>query len=265
MQTKSSEGPLFTENSETNNELILPPIYKNKRKEGDGVDRVRQSLTQSAFKRVMLVHRINPQVKYKKKRGCPCVRSKRKTNITVRENRFKYMSQTEKKNSLQKLWKKAINQVIKENKTKKQGADFLKHAKSTESGTKSNSLKFLILPGSYFRIIWDLLMLVFIGYMCIVTPFVLSFYTEISEGIEIFEYFICIVFAIDILITFFSAYYEKSQLITSKSTIALRYIRSYFIIDLISCIPINTLFADETHNNGIYLLFRQLDNIYIYI
>ena len=121
---------------------------------------------------------------------------------------------------------------------------------------KKSNLRFLILPGSKFKAIWDVINLIFISYLCILTPHILSFEDEIPQTFGYVDTIICLFFALDIIVTFFTAFYQKSELITSKTAITIQYAREYFIIDIISCIPIHILIADETHTDGIYNICR---------
>lgn len=48
-------------------------------------------------------------------------------------------------------------------------------------------------------------------------------------------------FMVDFVFNFFTAYYDKDTLITSKCSIAKRYIKGAMILDLITAIPLNIL------------------------
>lgn len=61
------------------------------------------------------------------------------------------------------------------------------------------------------------------------------------------------IFILDLVLTFFSAYYETNEiLITSHKVIAFKYLKSWFLIDLLACIPFNIVIqsfssvSDET-------------------
>ena len=129
------------------------------------------------------------------------------------------MRASEKKRAIRELWQKAGKMIIMEARYKRQMGHFIIEK---EEKDKKSELQYLILPGSRFRIIWDLIMLILISYICLITPFVLSFYMEVPSSLQAIDYIICAIFAVDIVITFFSAYFESSQLITRKSIIAIR-------------------------------------------
>ena len=85
----------------------------------------------------------------------------------------------------------------------------------------------------------------------IVTPVRVAFYDlEMSYEIEwqVIEMFIDVVFFLDIVFSFFSAYYNKMEmLISGRREIACGYLKSWFIIDVISIFPL-ALVANSTVN-----------------
>ena len=61
---------------------------------------------------------------------------------------------------------------------------------------------------------------------------------------EIIEDIINAVFIIDVFVCFFSAYYDEDNvLIKDRKTIALVYLKSWFLIDLVACIPFDRFFG----------------------
>ena len=66
---------------------------------------------------------------------------------------------------------------------------------------------------------------------------------------EIMEIFIDIVFFADIVISFFSAYYNKIEaLVSNRRQIACGYLKTWFLIDLIAIFPLQ-LVANTTLNS----------------
>ena len=62
-------------------------------------------------------------------------------------------------------------------------------------------------------------------------------------GWTIINYIIDLSFLIDMVLTFFTAYIdsETKRLVTDKKTIATDYFKSWFVIDLISIMPISQI------------------------
>jgi hypothetical protein len=56
-----------------------------------------------------------------------------------------------------------------------------------------------------------------------------------------------IVFGIDVLISFFSAYYDDDNiLVTNNKYIAMQYLKGWFIIDVVSLIPFNNILPSSS-------------------
>ncbi len=94
-------------------------------------------------------------------------------------------------------------------------------------------------------------------------PFKTAF-IEINDGdiwfyIEILN---DIVFMTDVFINFFSGYYDDDgKLVTSNSKIFMKYIKSWFLVDIISCIPMSFFEYREEYDysfkfNRIFRLLR---------
>lgn len=96
---------------------------------------------------------------------------------------------------------------------------------------------FIISPDSYFKAVWDILKLSLILIHSFLIPYILTFippdvsqYQLTINSIEIF-------FLIDLLIQFNTGVYYNGSLFTSRRLIAKYYIRSNFIIDILSVFP----------------------------
>jgi hyperpolarization activated cyclic nucleotide-gated potassium channel 2 len=107
-----------------------------------------------------------------------------------------------------------------------------------EEGESKKVSILIIKPESLFKLGWDLLMMLIILYQALMVPFILAFndahayYPEVDFGIYI-------VFFMDILIGFNTAYYLKGALILDRKLIAKNYIRFWFWIDLCATFPYN--------------------------
>ncbi len=82
----------------------------------------------------------------------------------------------------------------------------------------------------------------------VVTPLRASFYDEDDILWLVIECGTDLVFAADIFLTFFSAYYNGiEELVSSRRDIACSYVRSWFWLDVVSVIPLS-LFLKSTVN-----------------
>lgn len=74
--------------------------------------------------------------------------------------------------------------------------------------------------------------------MCILTPYFLGFPDDYSDPYSNLDTVISVIFAIDVFVNFFSAYHDQDfQIVDSRKAIALRYLASWFLIDVASVIP----------------------------
>ena len=103
--------------------------------------------------------------------------------------------------------------------------------------------RFLINPDGKFYQVWNIINTIIIVYISIVLPYKFSFVEEEPLYSKIIEYCFDCVFLVDVIITFFVPYYDKSKFVVSHKRIALNYILSiWFWIDTTSIIPVDLLF-----------------------
>lgn len=80
------------------------------------------------------------------------------------------------------------------------------------------------------------------------TPLRVAFFDTDDVEWQIMETFIDLVFLLDIVFSFFSAYYNKMEaLISDRREIACGYLKSWFVIDVVSIFPL-ALIANSTVN-----------------
>lgn len=98
-----------------------------------------------------------------------------------------------------------------------------------------------------FKKIWDNTLLALIFYIAIFSPFKISFIDDSAYPYwTYFDYMIDFVFFIDLILTFFTPVYKNFRLIKSHKKIALRYLKVWFWLDLISIIPLDLIFKNES-------------------
>lgn len=88
---------------------------------------------------------------------------------------------------------------------------------------------------------WKNWMLVNIMFTVLVTPWRISFQVPARAFGLVLAGIVNISFIADTVLHFFTAVETESALLTDRKEIARRYIRSWFLIDLLSCVPYNTL------------------------
>ena len=116
-----------------------------------------------------------------------------------------------------------------------------------EESENEKEIPWIILPDNPYKKIWDLLIAFLILYSAIITPYEIAF-SESNQS-SWFEILIDIFLAIDIVLTFFSAYTdEEENLVKNHKKIIKKYLKSWFIIDIISVFPINNLFKNGKYS-----------------
>ena len=125
-----------------------------------------------------------------------------------------------------------------------------RHEEKAEANRVQNSDQgYLISPKSRLKMGWDLcLVLPLLVYLAVIMPFRLCYANEPSRGTGIywFEFTIDLVFIVDIILNFFTGYFvnpDESNGIVEYDVrrIARRYLKSWFILDVVSGIPFGLL------------------------
>jgi len=96
----------------------------------------------------------------------------------------------------------------------------------------------LIDPDSSVRTNWDLIISVVLIFTCLVIPVRIAFVEEDDFAWTLINWIIDFLFFMDILINFNTAFYDSNlELVTCRKTIALNYLKTWFIIDFFAVIP----------------------------
>ena len=99
--------------------------------------------------------------------------------------------------------------------------------------------KYIIDPDSTFKMIWDVLNFIFIIYQSIIIPYRISFDVPPQGNLFYLELFMDITFMFDIILTFNFGYYRQGISVLERKEIAVNYLKSWFILDLIATFPYN--------------------------
>ncbi len=101
----------------------------------------------------------------------------------------------------------------------------------------------VIKPESRFKIFWELYTLIVTVAVTIVAPLIVVFRLQLTPALLAFDILVTCTFVMDILIQFNTALVVRHQLITSHRAIARRYLRSWFVLDVIATIPFTWFFS----------------------
>ncbi len=91
------------------------------------------------------------------------------------------------------------------------------------------------MPDGKKKMLWNGIIVFFMIYTATILPFRVCFIEEYDPIYYYFELVMNIIFGIDVIISFFSAYYDDDNvLVTNNKYIAIQYLKSWFLIDIIS-------------------------------
>jgi len=98
-------------------------------------------------------------------------------------------------------------------------------------------------PDSSFHLIWDILLMLFIMHDLIVLPFNMSFEQPLEgdKATNILENAETWFFLADLALNFHTAFYRDGNLVMQHKAIFLKYIQSWFVLDVISSFPFSWL------------------------
>lgn len=108
-------------------------------------------------------------------------------------------------------------------------------------------MRWVIFPNNKFILVWDGLILTLVLYVILYLPFEMGI-TGGFHASERWSYYFLIetiinmIFLTDVGLNFCRAYYDKyGRLVVNRSKIAKRYLRGYFLVDLVACTPVDLI------------------------
>lgn len=134
---------------------------------------------------------------------------------------------------------------------------------------KSPVPRCLLLPDSTFRTRWDVLILVLVIYYGILIPMRVAFNSEESSApmasdqiMQSLDVFANVVFSVDMVLNFRTAYREKGEMVTNEKLVAWNYLKFWFWIDLISILPFDAILGSESTGSFNYNILLRLLRIF---
>ena len=109
----------------------------------------------------------------------------------------------------------------------------------------------LVVPDELRKERWDWLVILFVLYNAVEVPFDLCFSPDANTFLTVFDYFVDVTFMIDIFIAFRTTYYDKKrQLVLDRELVRRKYLRAWFVPDLLATIPYELFFLMGGVNVG---------------
>ena len=99
--------------------------------------------------------------------------------------------------------------------------------------------KLLILPDSHLKALWDAIIIAISLIIAFTVPYGLSYGSDL--GMNGFYFITTVFYLIDLLIQLNTGYSDKGHIVVSRSKIWKRYLSTWLLVDLLSCLPLNYL------------------------
>ncbi|CAG9325786.1 unnamed protein product [Blepharisma stoltei] len=97
--------------------------------------------------------------------------------------------------------------------------------------------KFLIHAESYWKLVWDVFIFLDLLSQGIYVPFSISFDITTTGLLVYYDFVISLALLTDIIFNFNTGYFKKGTLIMNRKLIAFHYLKSWFMLDLLSSFP----------------------------
>ncbi|OMJ72010.1 hypothetical protein SteCoe_29654 [Stentor coeruleus] len=117
---------------------------------------------------------------------------------------------------------------------------------------------FMFHPNNKFREAWNGMISMLLLYTATIMPLSMAFFESDSQDQWYYlDLILDVLFFCDILVTLNTAYFDQcGVLISKRSTIFWKYFKSWFWIDLVSCIPFNLISGSRRSYNSLLRLAR---------
>ncbi|XP_054262290.1 potassium voltage-gated channel protein eag isoform X2 [Macrosteles quadrilineatus] len=112
-----------------------------------------------------------------------------------------------------------------------------------------------------FKAIWDWVILCLTFYTAIMVPYNVAFKNKTSEDVSLLvvDSIVDVIFFIDIVLNFHTTFVGPGgEVVSDPKVIRMNYLKSWFVIDLLSCLPYDVFNAFDHDEDGIGSLFSAL-------
>ncbi|KAJ0719404.1 putative cyclic nucleotide-binding domain, potassium channel, voltage-dependent, EAG/ELK/ERG [Helianthus annuus] len=129
----------------------------------------------------------------------------------------------------------------------------------SDGGTTTN--RFIIHPQNWWYLGWKQFILIWAVYSSFFTPLEFGFFRGLPEKLFLLDSAGQLAFFIDIFLHFFLAFKDphSHRLVSNHNQIAIRYLKSRFILDFLGCLPLDAIYKACNRNEVVrYLLWIRL-------
>uniref|UniRef100_A0AAV2KEP4 Ion transport domain-containing protein n=1 Tax=Knipowitschia caucasica TaxID=637954 RepID=A0AAV2KEP4_KNICA len=136
------------------------------------------------------------------------------------------------------------------------GSDILPQYKQEAPKTPPH----IILHYCTFKTTWDWVILILTFYTAIMVPYNVSFKNKQSNIIWlVLDSVVDVIFLVDIVLNFHTTFVGPSgEVVSDAKLIRMNYLKTWFVIDLLSCLPYDIINAFEHVDDGLSSLFSSL-------
>ena len=109
---------------------------------------------------------------------------------------------------------------------------------------------YLLHPRTRLRSLWNLVVIGLLAYTATIMPFRLAFEDTETFAWQVVEWSLNGLFFADIIVNCFSAYYDdEGKLITSHKQILWTYLRTWLLLDIAGCLPLDMMMSSTSYNS----------------
>ncbi len=114
----------------------------------------------------------------------------------------------------------------------------------------------MINPDQPAKKTWDAFIALLTIYAALEIPVRVAFALPISSALLVSEFGLSLFFSLDVVVHFFTAYRDRDRVVTDPGAVVARYLRTWFVLDLIAALPLGVLLP--TGANGLQHLGKIL-------
>ncbi|KAF1334391.1 Potassium/sodium hyperpolarization-activated cyclic nucleotide-gated channel, partial [Globisporangium splendens] len=126
------------------------------------------------------------------------------------------------------------------------------------------SYRWVIMPRAPWKVRWDLWISVIIFYSVVLIPYRIGFGIDVEYWGQVLNYLFDASFAVDVVFNFFTDFYDADIFIHELPKIRERYIKSWFLFDLVSTIPFDQFLQVVSSASSSLLTLKLLRTIRLF-
>jgi len=120
----------------------------------------------------------------------------------------------------------------------------------------------MVRPDNPWRMRWTIFVLLVVVFCAIEIPLELIFHLDQRPLFMWIDLVISLLFITDVVLNFLTAVDEKGRLITDRAAVARHYLKGWFVIDFVSCLPFEILFLFlDVEPLAIFAVLRMLRSL----